>query len=105
MWDEEGIQRYRSRLEKKKFEVREDIEAMIAELINLIVEATEKRKIYIWQGRNNGWNGECGELKRKAREKLRKWNNNRGRKEEYLQARENYRRKCEERKREKPEEE
>ncbi|XP_063913200.1 uncharacterized protein LOC135129861 [Zophobas morio] len=34
---------YRSRLEKKKFEVKEDIEAMLAELINLIIEATEKR--------------------------------------------------------------
>ncbi|KAJ3656352.1 hypothetical protein Zmor_015436 [Zophobas morio] len=105
IWDEEGIQRYRSRLEKKKFEVKEDIEAMIAELSNLIVEATEKRKIYIWQGRNNGCNEECSELKRKAREKLGKWKNNKGRKEEYLKARENYRRKWEERKREKREEE
>ncbi|KAJ3665058.1 hypothetical protein Zmor_000572 [Zophobas morio] len=57
IWDEEGIQRHRSRLEKKKFEVKEDTEATIAELI------------YIWQGRNNGWNGKCSELKRKAREK------------------------------------
>ncbi|KAJ3656475.1 hypothetical protein Zmor_015548 [Zophobas morio] len=78
---------------------------MMVELSNLIVEATEKRKVYIWQGRNNGWNGECSELKRKAREKLRKWKNNKGRKEEYLKARENYTRKCEERKREKREEE
>ncbi|KAJ3663559.1 hypothetical protein Zmor_007810 [Zophobas morio] len=81
IWDEEGIQRYRSRLEKK-IEVKEDIEVMIGELSNLIVEATEKRKIYIWQRRNNGWNGEWSELKRKAREKLRKWKNNKGRKEE-----------------------
>ena len=69
------------------------------------LEAPETRKIYIWQGRNNGWNEECSELKRKTREKLRKWKNNRGRKEKYLQARENYRRKCGERKREKREEE
>ncbi|KAJ3666595.1 hypothetical protein Zmor_002032 [Zophobas morio] len=26
IWDDEGIQRYRSRLEKKKFEVKEDID-------------------------------------------------------------------------------
>ncbi|KAJ3640367.1 hypothetical protein Zmor_003669 [Zophobas morio] len=78
---------------------------MIAELINLMEDATEKSKIYIWQGRNNGWNGEYSELRRKAREKLRKWKNNRGRKEEYLRPRENYRRQCEERKRGKREEE
>mgnify|MGYP005985523643 FL=1 len=36
IWDEGGVQRYRSRLEKKKFEVTENIEAMIAELSNLI---------------------------------------------------------------------
>ncbi|KAJ3656759.1 hypothetical protein Zmor_015808 [Zophobas morio] len=72
---------------------------MIAELSN------GKRKIYMWQGRNNRWNGESCELKRKAREKLRKWKNNRGRKEEYLIAKENYRRKWEERKSEKREEE
>ncbi|KAJ3666497.1 hypothetical protein Zmor_001937 [Zophobas morio] len=80
---------------------RSNIEAMMAELSNLIIEATEKRKIYIWQGRNNGWNGECSELKRKAREKLRKWRNNKGRKEKYLKARENYRRKWEEKKKRK----
>ncbi|KAJ3660702.1 hypothetical protein Zmor_005140 [Zophobas morio] len=44
IWDEEEIQRYRSRLEKKKFEVTEGIEAMMAELSNLIIEATEKKK-------------------------------------------------------------
>ncbi|KAJ3644290.1 hypothetical protein Zmor_026956 [Zophobas morio] len=67
IWDEEEIRRYRRKLEKKKFEMKEDREAMIAELINLIVEAMEKRKIYIWQGRNNGWKEECSELKRRAR--------------------------------------
>ncbi|KAJ3641571.1 hypothetical protein Zmor_028073 [Zophobas morio] len=95
------IQRHRNRLGKKKFEIKEDIEA---ELINLIEEATEIGKKYVRQGSNNEWNGEYSELKRKPREKLRKWKKNRGRKEEYLKARENYRRKCDESKREKREE-
>ncbi|XP_063918663.1 golgin subfamily A member 6-like protein 7 [Zophobas morio] len=77
-----GIQRYRSRLEKKKFEVKEDIEAMMVELSNLIVEATEKKKD-IHMAREEYWmERRRSELKGNAREKLRKWKNNKGRKEE-----------------------
>ncbi|KAJ3644154.1 hypothetical protein Zmor_026826 [Zophobas morio] len=47
---EHGIQRYKSRLRKKKFEGKEDMEAIIAELINLIVEDTEKERCTYGKG-------------------------------------------------------
>jgi hypothetical protein len=53
IWDEQGVEEYRRRLEKVRFE-EQDVEKMAVELEEVIEKATTKKEILIRGGKGTG---------------------------------------------------
>lgn len=98
-WNEEDIWRYRQGMKMAKFEA-ETVEEKIEELTRYIDQNAQKKTKTGWKRRNNWWNAECTEKKKEARKRLKEWKNDKGTRQEYIEARGEYRKKCRERKEE-----
>lgn len=89
-WGKEEIVKYRGRTQMMSFKGKA-VDEKMRELTEWIGGATEKKKILKRDKRNSWWDKECRELNRQARGQLRKWRQNKTTKEEYMQAKNNYR--------------
>jgi hypothetical protein len=109
VWDEQGVEEYRRRLEKATFEEQE-LEEMAAKLKEVIEKATTKKKETVrgskGAGRKNGWwNKECEQLKKEAVKALTEWRRNKIDRSRFLDAKRRYRDRCREKKKQRRERE
>jgi hypothetical protein len=106
VWDQQGVEEYRWRLEKATFK-EQDVEKMAAELKEVIEKVKTKKEVTVrgskGAGRTSGlWDRECEQAKKKA---LREWRKNKIDRSRLLEAKRRYRNRCREKKKQKRERE
>jgi hypothetical protein len=75
VWDEQGVKKYRRRLEEATFEGQE-VEKMAAELKEVVEKTTTKKEVTVWGSKGTGrkkgwWDRECKQSKNEVVKALR----------------------------------
>ena len=102
IWTEEGRREFEIELNKINFN-RTEVNEMVEEMIEKINNAVQKEEVKIkkWKlGSFKWWNSNCTKKKREARKALRNWRRGKGDKEDYQKKRREYKKVCDERRRE-----
>jgi hypothetical protein len=109
IWDEQGVEQYRRRLEKARFE-EQHVEKMVVELKEAIEKATTKKEIIVKEAKgvgrkNEWWDKEFEQLKKEAVKELREWKRTKIDRNRFLEAKRRYlqRERCREKKNQKRE--
>jgi hypothetical protein len=109
IWDEQGVEQYRRRLEKARFE-EQHVEKMVVELKEAIEKATTKKEIIVKEAKgvgrkNEWWDKEFEQLKKEAVKELREWKRTKIDRNRFPEAKRRYlqRERCREKKNQKRE--
>jgi len=97
-WSEEGVKKYKEKLENIEF-CKEEVQESMKELIEKVKEAISKKKITVkkWRaGRKRWWNRECRLSKIEVNKKLRKYKEGKVKRVEYIEEKRKHKEVCKE---------